>query len=115
MAKQQQGFSLADLDRRGTMKKEPSNVGGNAFLGEFAMADDDSKQSSDAKAKLATLCKRETELRATYDDNIWFLREMAGCSICSTEEQQRIVGDINDIRKQLIHVEKEIWKLKYWS
>lgn len=79
------------------------------------MADDDSKQSSDAEAKLATLCEREVELRRTYDDNILFLREMAGSSVCSTEEQQRIVGDINDIRKKLLRVEKEIWKLKYGS
>jgi hypothetical protein len=77
------------------------------------MASNEFRPRRNADAELEKLLEQEAELRRAYDDNISFLRLMAGCSICSTEEQQRIVGDIDDLRKKLVRLEARIWRFKY--
>ena len=72
------------------------------------MTDDASKESDDT-SQLDVLRKRQDELRREYDDQIRWLREVAS-HFSDTEEQQRIVGDIDEIREKLIQVEEEIWK-----
>jgi hypothetical protein len=77
------------------------------------MQNDDSNSKHNSDAELEELLEKEAELRRSYDDNILFLREIAGSSICSTEEQQRIVGDIDDLRKKLVRLEAKIWRIRY--
>ena len=75
------------------------------------MSDDNSKERCDAGSRLEVLRKRQEELRYEYDDQIRWLREIAP-RFCDTEDQQRTVGDIDELRRKLIKLEKQIWKLE---
>jgi hypothetical protein len=75
------------------------------------MPDDDSKEPSSLASRLNNLREKWAELGRKYDDEIRWLREMAS-HFSDTEEQQRIVGDIDKTREQMIQVEEEIWKLE---
>jgi hypothetical protein len=75
------------------------------------MPDDDSKKQQGLASRLNNLRERRAELGRKYDDEIRFLREIAP-GLVDVDEQQRIVGDIDDIREQMVHAEEEIWKLE---
>ena len=68
--------------------------------------------SGNPDAELQRLMAMEADLRHRYDDEIEWLRKIASVS-CSTEEQQRIVGNIDDLRKKLVRLEAKIWRLKH--
>jgi hypothetical protein len=78
-----------------------------------AMPNDHANSNHNPEVQLEELLEREAELRRAYDDNISFLRLVAKSSICSTEEKQRIVGDIDDLRIKLVKVQARIWRIKY--
>ena len=75
------------------------------------MPDDDPQEQNGLASRLANLRERREELGRKYDDEIRWLREIAP-GFCDTEEQQRMVGDIDEIREQMVQVEEEIWKLE---
>ena len=75
------------------------------------MPEDDSKNQNSLASRLNNLRERRAELGRKYDDEILWLREVAS-HFSDTEEQQRIVGDIDEIREQMVQVEEEIWKLE---
>jgi hypothetical protein len=75
------------------------------------MPDDDSKNESSLASQLSNLRERRAELGRKYDEEILWLRKVAS-HFSDTEEQQRIVGDINETRVQMVQLEEEIWKLE---
>jgi hypothetical protein len=75
------------------------------------MPDDDSEHQNSLALRLNNLREKRAELGLKYDDEILWLREVAS-HFSDTEEQQRIVGNINEIREQMVKVEEEIWKLE---
>lgn len=75
------------------------------------MPDDDSKKQHGLASRLINLREKRAELGRKYDDEIRWLREVASY-FSDTEEQQRIVGDIDETREKMVQVEEEIWKLE---
>jgi hypothetical protein len=75
------------------------------------MPDDDPEKQNGLASRLNNLRERRIELGRKYDDEILWLREVAS-HFSDTEEQQRIVGDIDEIREQMVNVEEEIWNLE---
>jgi hypothetical protein len=75
------------------------------------MPDDDPEKQNGLESRLNSLRQRRAQLGEKYDDEIRWLREVASL-FSDTEEQQRIVGDINETREQMVRVEEEIWRLE---
>ena len=67
------------------------------------MPDDESMEHNSLASQLNNLRKRRAELGRKYDDEIRWLREVTS-QFGDTEEQQGIVGDINETREQMVRV-----------
>lgn len=61
---------------------------------------------------LSVLLTEHQKLTAGYDGEIRFLRQYAP-ALCSTEEQHRMMGEIDTLRKKLVSLEAKIWKLQH--
>ena len=68
------------------------------------------EQNEDGKLRtrsLATLRQQKADLEERFEEHNQYLNEVA-TYLSSCEEQQRIVGDIEDLRREIMRIDESI-------